>query len=310
MARKISFKAITADFIRHHGDSVIEALRGAEDFLGIEECAREEGVFIEIEQFGTYTDEKKFSYHLPKDADDVPYGMQLDIMVSLTDGQNVLFVTDEEGNAVQCSTTFTVMRTADTLFGKKAWFLDVEDIDFEETFDLIEDFLDKIEEDESRVKTSVVCTASLCPEDSDVFFDTEPFEGAVEVMAGNFEGLYGNEGSLYFNAATFLPFAYLLEGRMFGFYMPHGVSSLDKEAWETFKDDANALVHMIDGGVSFADMLIDADVFSIMPTAAAEEVLNTVTLRQKALFKKTVDALLALGDDAIEEKGTLSILWA
>ena len=310
MARKISFKAITADFIRHHGESIIEALRGAEDFLGIEECANEEGVFIEIEQFGTYTDEKRYSYHLPKNEDDVPYGMQLDIMVSLTDGQNVLFVTDEEGNAVQCSTTFTVVRTADTFFGRKAWFLDVEDIDFEATFDLIEDFLDKIEENRSCVKTSVVYTEALCPEDTDVFFDTEAFEGSIEVMAGNFEGLYGNEGALHFSAATFLPFAYLLEGRMFGFYMPHGVSSLDKEVWETFKDDVNALLRLVDGGVSFADMLIEAGVFTIMPTAAAENVLNTVTLRQKALFKRTVDALLALGDKAIEEKGAVSILWA
>ncbi|MBO5790824.1 MAG: hypothetical protein J6R40_06660, partial [Clostridia bacterium] len=138
----------------------------------------------------------------------------------------------------------------------------------------------------------------------------EAFEGAVEVMAGNFEGLYGNEGSLYFGAAAFLPFAYLLEGRTFGFYMPHGVSMADADACRTFAEDLRALCRLLDGGVSFADMLIDTGIFSLSPTAAAEAVLCDVTLRHMAEFKEAAKAFLAFLDKAIEEKGSISVLWA
>ena len=310
MSKTVSFKRLRAQDVAAHVESIKEALLSNEIFESAVSKAKEMGVSVLLETFDTYTDEKRGYYHLPEDQDDLPYGMQKDVLVSLTKDGRALFITDQEGTPVQLCTALTALHTQDSFFGKKAQLLDPKDADVKGAALMVEGFLEQLAEYEE--KTSVVTDASACPLavelDPSVSF-TNDVEGAVEVLAGEFAGIYENEGSAYFSQASFLPFAYLLEGRQFGFYKKGGVSVIDEAAWEVFKQDLQALCGRLNDAVSFADLLTEVDIFSLQPTAANEALLCEVVIRRADAFFDVAQAFLEYGDLQIAQKGCLSVIW-
>lgn len=313
MSRTVSFKQLSAAFVREHAEAVVAALCTEPSFVCAKERASGMGVSLCFSLFGTYTDEKRYTYRLPEGEDDIPYGMQLDVVAEVVRDGYVLFVTDKEGHPIQLSTSFTVLRTADTLFGKKAQLFDLPDIDAEQTVAMLEDFLDRLQEQDGVA--SAVLTGDACPKlpaGPYGMTDSAQAQGeqeVVELLGGPFTGTFGNDGSVYFSFAAFMPYLYLLEGRSFGFFAPHGVSVIGEDAWQTLACDVRDLCGLLPGQVSFTDALTEMDIFSPMPSAAAERCLCELTLRRTKDFAASAMAFLDWGAQKIKECGCISVLW-
>ena len=315
MSKLISFKKIDMAAVHAHGEKILSELCASEAYTEVAERAAALGVEISLSLRDTYTDLKKYAYKAPKDAESVPYGYGQHLCLDIVRGGAIVFIVDEDGNPEQLSVSFVTAATADTLLLRRLELFELEDVDGEGNIvHFAEEFLDRLEEAKGGT-VSLLSANFSCPDVPSEGYDPIlrlsdlPEEDVVELIPGAFGGTYVNEGSLFFTLHGFAPYALLLESRRFGFFTAHGVSVIDPELWEIFAEDIRGMIGRLDRELSFADVLTSLGLYSLEPTDRAEKILSSATVLRASAARQAARRLLEFGQRAIEESGTISILW-
>ncbi len=317
MSKTESYRRIEREDLVAHGNAVIQKLLSEEGYAEVAEQAEALGVSISVYMHDTFTDEMRNLFELPKEEDDIPYGYQANLRIDIVRDGKILFVCDEAGAYDQLSVSFPIIVTPETFIGRKLKFIDYEEIDGgENIINYIADFLDAVKDGKGGV-TSVLFANDVdveLPENTAMITSLAdlPQGDVVELLPGDFEGVYLGEKSAFFAGEAFAPFCLLLEAREFGFYIAHGVSVLDAEKWKVFGDDLKEFCQLLrrsDRG--FTDILSQMQLYSLEPCDSHEKHLNRLTALRKEEFIQTCRALLEWGDALMEEgkEQKISILW-
>jgi hypothetical protein len=317
MSKTESYRRVAREDLVAHGEGVIQKLLSQEGYAEVAEQAEALGVSISVYMQDTFTDEMRNFFELAEDEEDIPYGYQANLRIDIVRDGRILFVCDEAGAYDQLSVSFPIIVTPETFLGRKLKFIDFEEIDgCESIIDYIADFLDAVNDGKGGV-TSVLFSNNVevdLPENVDMITSLSdlPQGDVVELLPGDFEGVYLGEKSAFFAGEAFAPFCLLLEAREFGFYISHGVSVLDAEKWKVFSDDIKQFCQLLrrsDRG--FTDILSQMQLYSLEPCHTHEKHLNRLTALRKEEFIQTCQALLDWGNALMEEgkEQKISILW-
>ena len=320
MSRTETLRRVTRGDIIAHGESVIAALEAEEGFAEVKAQAEALGVHISVYVRDTFTYDKQHDFKLAEDDEDIPYGYAADLRIDMTREGRILFAQDEFGGFDQLTQSYNIIYTPDTLFGKKLTFREYAEIDGSESIiDYLAGFLDTIKEDKGGIASVLVANDEAdapLSEQLDMIealSDLPEGEDVVEICGGAFSGIYLAEGSLFFTRDGFRPMGLLLEARQFGFFCDHGVSTIDREKWDTFKKDLAGFTKLAEKGVpGFTEICSQLGLYSLEPSAKEEKRLNQITSLRAKEFADTCKRFIAWGDQKMEEQGdgaVLSILW-
>lgn len=291
--------AKTYEEVLAHAKSLLASLAEDEEYRAVEARARAMGLSLTATYRHTYTPDFAARFVPDADADGkLPAGYAMELWIDLNRGDHILAYLDDDGNEIQCSYSLTAAISVSYLLFSRVELLSYDDILADNPlFAVLTDDLDAIEDlgdlDSPFLRDHLTPTSPrgevcLLTDKSQVG------EGSyVEILAGEYDGNFGHEDSLYFAEDAFLPYRMLLLALFGAERLTEGeYLTLTGKETDEFIEALDELPRALSGVVTYSDALSEAySLEAFTPPPRLETCLNRLTLLRSDDFLSDVSTL-------------------